>query len=100
MLKIVTTHTEVEAKSVAPDCSPEELKHHQQLLDGYLQSHRIRNHTEKTIRDTKRLLAAWFSLHGTESRPLLTWEAMAPIRGRKRKSTITLNSLNESIQAR
>lgn len=62
----------------------EALGHHQQLLKGYLQSHRVRNHSPRTIAETERVLTAWFSLHGSESRPLYTWEAMEPMYGRRR----------------
>jgi integrase len=82
MLKIVP-NSKTQTTQFA-EYSPEKLKHHQQLIDGYLQSHRIRNHTDRTIRGARRLLESWFSLHGTEGRPLLTWEAMEPVIGRKR----------------
>lgn len=85
MLKLVSYQAEAQA-SLAP-CNPEAHGFHQQLLEGYMQSHVIRNHSINTIHETKRLLKAWFQLHGTESRPLFTWEAMEPIKGRKRVAT-------------
>jgi len=85
MLKVVPVNANpAAAASSLLECRSEALDHHEQLISGYLQSHRIRNHADKTIHDTKRLLTAWFSLHGREARPLLTWEAMAPVSGRKR----------------
>jgi len=63
---------------------PEALGHHQQLIEGYIQSHKIRNHSENTIDEISRVLKAWFSLYGTEGRPLYIWEAMEPVYGRRR----------------
>jgi integrase len=60
------------------------LTHHNQLLNAYLQSHSVRNHSPRTIEETKRFLNGWFLSHGNESRTLFTWEAMAPVHGRNR----------------
>jgi integrase len=57
---------------------------HMFLLNGYFQSHRIRNHSPKTIAKERAFLLGWFASNGSESQHLLTWEAMAPIQGRKR----------------
>jgi integrase len=54
------------------------------LLSGYFQSHRIRNHSSKTIKQEKSFLEGWFEQQGNSGSPLLTWEAMAPVEGRKR----------------
>lgn len=81
MLKLVSYK---QAALSLPDANPAALNHHRQLLDGYLQSHLIRNHAPKTINETRRVLQAWFDVHGTEARPLYTWEAMKPVVGRKR----------------
>jgi integrase len=59
------------------------LQDHRFLLEGYLQSHRIRNHSPKTIARERSFLEGWFASHGSGERPLLTWEAMARITGRK-----------------
>ncbi len=67
-----------------PGYGPAALGHHMQLLESYLQSHLVRNHSPRTIEETKRFLNAWFLSHGNEARPLYTWEAMAPIEGRRR----------------
>lgn len=84
MLKLISYKNDSQEKAPLLACKPEDQVFHQQLIDGYLQSHKIRNHSENTIYEVKRFLKAWFSLHGTESRSLFTWEAMVPIIGRKR----------------
>jgi site-specific recombinase XerD len=63
---------------------PEALGHHQQLIEAYLQSHRLRNHSAKTEEGVRCFLKAWFDTHGSPSRPLYTWEAMEPVHGRRR----------------
>lgn len=68
---------------------------HSQLIEGYLRSHKIRNHSEKTIQREKRFLESWFEEHGPAVRPLFTWEAMEPVIGRKRTVDYG-NSLIES----
>lgn len=60
------------------------LEDHASLLEGFFQSYRIRNFQERTIIHRRNFLSGWFQLHGTKVRPLLTWQAMAPIQGRKR----------------
>ncbi len=62
----------------------EAYSHHHQLLEGYLGSHRIKNHAEKTAEREKKFLEGWFASHGTATRELFTWEAMEPQMGRKR----------------
>lgn len=97
MLKLLTYKKEMQAVSPLGECNPQDLVFHQQLIDGYLQSHKIRNHSENTIAETKRLLAAWFEMHGTEFRPLFTWEAMTPIHGRKRIATYCKSLVESEI---
>ncbi len=58
--------------------SAEALRHHQELLDRYLCSHKIRNHSDKTQKREEAFLNGWFEQFG-----FLTWEAMAPIIGRQ-----------------
>lgn len=58
--------------------------HHKQLLDGFFQSHEIRNHSPRTIEKNKRLLQIWFQNNDAGGHPLYTWTAMRPIEGRKR----------------
>lgn len=57
--------------------------HHRELIENYLQSHRIRNHTSGTIEKESRFLNGWFETHGFGHRPLFTWEAMRPVEGRE-----------------
>ena len=83
MLKLVKSTAPPRA-AVVKGYGPEALTHHNQLCDAYLQSHRVRNHSQTTINETTRFLRAWFVSHGNESRPLFTWEAMAPVEGRSR----------------
>ena len=69
----------------APDSRDSEaLDHHFGLIESYLQSHRLRNHSERTIQKEKNFLKGWFEEQGTLTRPLYTWEAMAPRLGRER----------------
>lgn len=62
----------------------ESYNHHHELLEGYLGSHVIRNHSEKTIEGERRFLVSWFREHGSGTTPLFTWQAMEPVIGRKR----------------
>lgn len=52
---------------------------HEILLTSYFQSYRVRNFSPRTISKEKRFLESWFLEHG-----LLTWQAMEPVKGRKR----------------
>ena len=63
---------------------PEAPGHHRQLVEGYFQSHRIRNHSPRTIEREKSFLESWFFEHGHVGRSLYTWEAMEPVAGRRR----------------
>lgn len=56
--------------------------HHAELIEGYMRSHRIRNHSELTINAESRFLKKWFVEQGYDDRPLYVWEAMAPDVGR------------------
>ena len=62
----------------------EAYDHHKGLVAAYLQSHRIRNHSPRTLEREKKFLESWFSEHGTIAEPLFTWEGMEPVIGRKR----------------
>jgi integrase len=70
--------------SASPSIESEDLTHHLKLLEGYLQSHRIRNHAARTLLKERSFLEGWFTSHGSDSRILYTWEAMRPIEGRER----------------
>ena len=54
--------------------------HHDELLNSYFQSYRIRNYSPETIKKERRFLEGWFHFH----HPLYVWEALAPVSGRKR----------------
>lgn len=59
-----------------------ELEHHNQLLNGFFQSHIIRNHSYRTIEKNKHFLCSWFKMYGN-GKTLYTWEAMKPVEGRQ-----------------
>jgi site-specific recombinase XerD len=85
MLKLVVESKKETIVITAPKTyGPEAMSHHSYLLEGYLQSHKIRNHSPKTISESKRVLTAWFDMYGSDSRPLYVWEAMECMHGRNR----------------
>ena len=57
-------------------------QHHEELIDGYMRSHRIRNHSDITISKESNFLRKWFVEYGYDDRPLYAWEAMSPDVGR------------------
>lgn len=59
------------------------LADHFSLIDGFIQSHEIRNLAESTIKKERTFLRGWFDDHGPTHRPLYVWEAMDDLRGRK-----------------
>lgn len=76
-----------------PLASPlsELLADHHAILQGYLDTHVTRNHSERTIESERRFLTGWFENFVVEDerypdgeRQFLLWEAMAPITGRQR----------------
>ena len=97
MLKIVNGSSAVLAGSTARGVVPssEALDHHYGLLAGYIQSHRVRNHSEKTIHRERAFLRGWFEQHGSCAHPLYVWEAMAPQVGREHLGEYT-KALQES----
>lgn len=84
LLKLVANRKPAESLPPEKNFGPAALAHHLQLLEGYLQSHQIRNHSPKTIGGVRSHLSAWFSEYGSGARPLYVWEAMEPMRGRNR----------------
>lgn len=82
MLQLINSKSRLEL--IPHSVSPEAFDHHHGLLESYFQSHRIRNHSEKTIRKERAFLFGWFEEYGSPSRPLYTWEAMTPQSGRER----------------
>lgn len=55
---------------------------HDYLLGKFIESHKIRNHSQNTIKKYEQFLRNWFDDHGRDALPLLTWEAMEVVRGR------------------
>ena len=99
MLKLIHDLSE----KTTPLSSGLEATHHEQLFQGYLQSHTIRNHSSLTIAKDKRFLESWFQTFGVNGGSLYVWEAMAPIEGRKRiveygKTLIQAELANQTIR--
>jgi len=85
--------------SMAPSDPPQALSDHQSLFEDFFQGHRIRNYSPVTIYKQRSFLKAWFTTHGSESRPLYTWEAMAPIEGRKRMRDYSATLIESGISS-
>lgn len=103
MLRIVGDQTH-SVETPKREFSSEALDQHLALLESYFQSHRIRNHSEQTIRRERAFLMGWFEEHGTGARPLYTWEAMAPRAGRERvveygKSLLKSELTSDTVRA-
>lgn len=64
--------------------SAEAYDDHNKLIHNYLNSYVIRNYSPRTIKKEEKFLKSWFEGHGDGFRPLYTWEAMEPVKGRKR----------------
>lgn len=67
------------------------LADHHAILQGYLDTHTTRNHSDCTIESERRFLKGWFESfvmqddHSPEGeRQLFVWEAMVPVLGRQR----------------
>ncbi len=80
------------------------MTHHEQLIAGFIQSHRVRNHSPRTIKRSERFLRGWFEQFGTDDGPLHTWEAMRPVEGRKRivlygKTLLDIEVTNQTIRS-
>ncbi len=103
MLKLVQYEKETQKLLKAREYHPEAHIHHQYLIDEYLRSHRIRNHSAKTIKKNEVFLISWFKDHGNYLRPLFVWEAMEPVVGRQRvvnygQNMIDLEIANQTIR--
>ncbi len=75
----------------SPILFSEMLADHHVILQGYLDSHTTRNHSNATIEFDRRFLTGWFAgfmvpdeSHPDGERQLLIWEAMEPVVGRQR----------------
>jgi hypothetical protein len=70
---------------------PEMLADHRAIIQGYLDTHVTRNHSDCTMEIDRRFLTGWFEgfmvpddNHPDGERQLLLWEAMKPVAGRQR----------------
>jgi len=61
------------------------------MMQGYLDTHVTRNHSDRTLESDRRFLLGWFEsfmvtddAHPDGERQLLIWEAMEPVVGRQR----------------
>lgn len=80
MLRLATE----ELRTAAPLFSAEQaLTDHYRLIDSFIQSHKIRNLADSTIRKEEHFLRSWFDEHGPSHRPLYVWEAMDARTGRE-----------------
>jgi len=61
----------------------EALGDHYRFIDGFIQSHKIRNLAESTIQKEETFIRTWFDEHGPRHRPLYVWEAMDAHTGRE-----------------
>lgn len=84
ILQIVKDNKNIKPELVKKLEDPRAYNDHCQLIARYLQSHRIRNHSTQTIKKEEAFLNSWFLEHGTSFRPMYSWEAMEPVKGRKR----------------
>jgi site-specific recombinase XerD len=75
----------------------ESIQDHLFLMDAYLHSHVIRNHSPKTIEKEKSFLKHWFQLHSSGASQLYTWEAMKPLIGRERVRNYALKLKNNCV---
>lgn len=99
MLKLIKTTETKPVPSIA--VNPSAAGHHQELMENYFDSHRIRNHAPATIEQQKRIITGWFDEHSiAEDRQLLTWEAMEPIKGRQRVLAWASALINSGITSK
>jgi len=72
----------------APISFSEMLDDHHAILEGYLDTHVTRNHSDRTIESERAFLTGWFEgilvPDPDGERQLLVWEAMEPVKGRDR----------------
>jgi site-specific recombinase XerD len=84
MLRLVKYQNENQKTLVRSYEGLRPLEDHRQLLDRYIQAHRMKNHADETVRRQHQFLSNWFAIHGRDSRPLYVWEGMEPVIGRRR----------------
>lgn len=91
----------------APIPFAQKLADHEAILQGYLDTHVTRNHSDRTIESERRFLKGWFknlivkddSYPGGE-RQLLVWEAMSPLTGRQRIIGFSKGLVNAGLKVR
>src|SRR5260221_10204166 len=80
---------------------------HCAVLQGYLDTHITRNHSERTIESERRFLTGWFEsfvmrddTHPDGERQLLLWEAMEPVMGRQRVVAFSKGLIDAGLRPR
>jgi site-specific recombinase XerD len=92
-------------------CSPipfsEMFADHHAILQGYLDTHTTRNHSNATIELDRCFLTGWFAgfmvpdeSHPEGERQLLIWEAMEPVVGRQRIIGFSKGLVNAGLKPR
>src|SRR5215472_8862522 len=83
------------------------LADHHAILQGYLDTHVTRNHSDHTIESERRDLPGWFESfvmqvndHPDGERQLLLWEAMEPVVGRQRIVAFSKGLVNAGLKPR
>ncbi len=85
----------------------EKLADHNALLQGYLDTHLTRNHSDLTIESERRFLKGWFENfmvkdpeHPDGERQLFIWETMKPGQGRQRIIQFSKGLVNAGLKPR
>lgn len=85
----------------------QKLADHHAILQGYLDTHTTRNHSDITIEAERRYLKGWFAnfmvkddSHPDGERQLLIWEAMMPVVGRQRIVEFSKGLVNLGLKPR
>lgn len=83
------------------------LADHHAILQGYLDTHVTRNHSDRTIESERRFLTGWFESfvlqdddHPDGERQLLLWEAMEPAQGRQRVVAFSKGLVDAGLKPR
>ena len=87
--------------------SSQRISDHCAVLQGYLDTHITRNHSERTIESERRFLTGWFEgcvmqddNHPDGERQLLLWEAMEPVMGRQRVVAFSKGLIDAGLRPR
>src|SRR5258707_7430294 len=83
------------------------LADHHAILQGYLDTHTTRNHSDRTIESERRFLIGWFESfvmqddsHPDGRRQLLVWEAIEPVQGRQRIVAFSKGLIDTGLKPR